>query len=123
MNILNLHLVSFPFITAVQHERGPRNSTIRKQMAMYLKESAAVTEAAAHPLIAGYPHHVPLLSPMIGAEPFTPILISASDTPVTGAAMTPPFPCYPTPKVSLILFGKKSIGVTRPDRPGREKDG
>ncbi|XP_072018828.1 nuclear receptor subfamily 2 group E member 1-like [Amphiura filiformis] len=82
---------------AVQHERGPRNSTIRKQMAMYLKESAAVTEAAAHPLIAGYPHHIPLLSPMIGAEPFTPILISASETPVSGA-MTSPFPCYPTPK-------------------------
>ena len=25
--------------SAVQHERGPRNSTIRKQMAMLLKES------------------------------------------------------------------------------------
>jgi hypothetical protein len=27
------------FYSAVQHERGPRNSTIRKQMAMLLKES------------------------------------------------------------------------------------
>lgn len=25
-------------VTAVQHERGPRNSTLRRQMALYLKE-------------------------------------------------------------------------------------
>ena len=70
-------------------------------MAMYLKESAAVTEAAAHPLIAGYPHHVPMLSPMIGAEPFTPVLVTSSESP-TGALS--PFPCYPTPKVSETYY-------------------
>ena len=38
---------------AVQHERGPRNSTIRRQVAQYLKESAASlsspTALLAHP--------------------------------------------------------------------------
>ena len=30
----------FVLVVAVQHERGPRNSTIRRQMALYLKEAA-----------------------------------------------------------------------------------
>ncbi|XP_077486247.1 nuclear receptor subfamily 2 group E member tailless [Amblyomma americanum] len=57
---------------AVQHERGPRNSTLRRQVALYLKEgglrpaglvppgpSAALTPGgAAGVLGAGYPHEV-----------------------------------------------------------------
>lgn len=45
---------------AVQHERGPRNSTIRRQVALYLKESAAVAAAMNHPVIHGIPPHLSL---------------------------------------------------------------
>lgn len=30
---------------AVQHERGPRNSTIRRQVAMYLRETSELASA------------------------------------------------------------------------------
>lgn len=32
-------------IVAVQHERGPRNSTIRRQVAMYLRETTELASA------------------------------------------------------------------------------
>ena len=35
------------FLAAVQHERGPRNSTLRRQVAMYLKESSDIQTMAA----------------------------------------------------------------------------
>ena len=38
------------FISAVQHERGPRNSTIRRQVAMYLKETNEMSAAARVPV-------------------------------------------------------------------------
>ncbi|ESO85739.1 hypothetical protein LOTGIDRAFT_130367, partial [Lottia gigantea] len=43
---------------AVQHERGPRNSTIRRQVAMYLKETSEMGG-----LIASHPFRNPLLPP------------------------------------------------------------
>ena len=42
---------------AVQHERGPRNSTIRRQVAQYLKESAASLSSPS--VLLGHPPNVP----------------------------------------------------------------
>lgn len=58
---------------AVQHERGPRNSTIRRQVALYLKESSgpSFTHIPPHlrPLEAHLNHHHPLFaSPFNGSS-------------------------------------------------------
>jgi hypothetical protein len=42
---------------AVQHERGPRNSTIRRQVAQYLKESAASLSSPTV-LLTGHPPNI-----------------------------------------------------------------
>jgi hypothetical protein len=47
---------------AVQHERGPRNSTIRRQVALYLKESAAAAAVVSmannnNTSMLHHPHH------------------------------------------------------------------
>ncbi|KAL8566972.1 hypothetical protein ACOMHN_059772 [Nucella lapillus] len=47
---------------AVQHERGPRNSTIRRQVAMYLKETSELgTVLAPHPFRSPFLPHVAYL--------------------------------------------------------------
>lgn len=52
-------------VVAVQHERGPRNSTIRRQVAMYLRETTELASAISasqpfsHPLRHGPPHLPP----------------------------------------------------------------
>lgn len=46
-------------ITAVQHERGPRNSTIRRQVAMYLRESSELASA----ITSSAPFRPPVLPP------------------------------------------------------------
>lgn len=63
-----------PFVLAVQHERGPRNSTIRRQMALLLKESSDLITAyhhhqhyRPHPLPANFHHPLDLRRPMIEA--------------------------------------------------------
>ncbi|CAD5120217.1 DgyrCDS8787 [Dimorphilus gyrociliatus] len=53
---------------AVQHERGPRNSTIRRQMALYVKEKAEATTR--------------VLPPSAPAPPI-PTLSAASPVPIT----------------------------------------
>ena len=47
------------FFSAVQHERGPRNSTIRRQMALLLKESSDLISAYHHHQHQFRPHPVP----------------------------------------------------------------
>lgn len=48
--------------TAVQHERGPRNSTIRRQMALYLKEANEISASmAAHAAVVSHPFRPPYL--------------------------------------------------------------
>ncbi|KAJ8027153.1 Nuclear receptor subfamily 2 group E member 1 [Holothuria leucospilota] len=96
---------------AVQHERGPRNSTIKKQMALYLKESAAAAAAAAvaNSELAGnfggaYPHHGALyhsLIPVSAAECYPHVMLN----PETAASYSllhfpspTSVPCMPTPK-------------------------
>ena len=65
------------FTLAVQHERGPRNSTIRRQMALLLKESSDLITAyhhqhyRHHPMPSNFHHPLDLRRPMI--EPTGPI--------------------------------------------------
>ena len=44
-------------VSAVQHERGPRNSTIRRQMAMYLKENSEMSSLGSPSPFR--PHYLP----------------------------------------------------------------
>ncbi|XP_041463679.1 LOW QUALITY PROTEIN: nuclear receptor subfamily 2 group E member 1-like [Lytechinus variegatus] len=86
---------------AVQHERGPRNSTIKKQMALYLKETAAAAAAAAAGDLP--PPHLPngylpgpaFFHPFLSVEPYPSIIVSPADYP-TFSPQAIPF--YPTPK-------------------------
>ncbi|XP_074642537.1 nuclear receptor subfamily 2 group E member 1-like [Tubulanus polymorphus] len=89
---------------AVQHERGPRNSTIRRQVAMYLKEQ---TELSSMMSVANTPFRSPYfpsttlmglerLQPPV-SEPSSP-LIGTVPSPVISAAPPPPSICQPTPK-------------------------
>ncbi|XP_071487114.1 nuclear receptor subfamily 2 group E member 1-like [Diadema antillarum] len=85
----------------VQHERGPRNSTIKKQMALYLKESAAAAAAAAAgdlppPILpGGYLSGPALFHPLLSMEPYPSIIVNSGDY----FPLPPPaLPCYPTPK-------------------------
>ncbi|RWS09771.1 nuclear receptor subfamily 2 group E member 1-like protein [Dinothrombium tinctorium] len=87
---------------AVQHERGPRNSTIRRQVALYLKESRAPiaplhlspqqanTMSQALPTSTGATHQL---------SPALPLNLSFPCT--AGPSMPPQMPsiCFPTPKV------------------------
>ncbi len=62
-----------PFLfSAVQHERGPRNSTIRRQVAMYLKETSELSAAMIPPQFR---------------PPFFPGMIAPEGSPIP--AMTP----------------------------------
>ncbi|KAL3882553.1 hypothetical protein ACJMK2_028888 [Sinanodonta woodiana] len=81
---------------AVQHERGPRNSTIRRQVAMYLKETNELNS-----VYVPSPFQAPYMSGFYTFERLSDgITVSAIDPP------TPPIPvntspgiiCQPTPK-------------------------
>ena len=55
---------------AVQHERGPRNSTLRKHMALYLRDAhiSPSSELVGHPISPGYsPHSPAYFHPFFGA--------------------------------------------------------
>ena len=60
--LVNNHFIACApnFFTAVQHERGPRNSTIRRQVAMYLRET---TELASAISASAAPFRPPVLPP------------------------------------------------------------
>ncbi|XP_013068647.2 nuclear receptor subfamily 2 group E member 1-like [Biomphalaria glabrata] len=74
---------------AVQHERGPRNSTIRRQVAMYLKESS---------------EYGGVLNAGSFRSPFFPSLITyeAVGDGVTVSAVEPP-PTIATPPAGLLM--------------------
>ncbi|XP_071955027.1 nuclear receptor subfamily 2 group E member 1-like [Antedon mediterranea] len=77
---------------AVQHERGPRNSTIRKQMALYFKEAAA----GETPQVYGQTS--PYLGTMLGEEAYRGIAVAVDYPPVTPIVI-----CQPTPKPSYPI--------------------
>ncbi|XP_022832214.1 nuclear receptor subfamily 2 group E member 1 [Spodoptera litura] len=91
---------------AVQHERGPRNSTIRRQMALFLKDPPPGTEvpvAGPPPLNLALPKHnlvppppLPLYNPYnyppmgIFNSPITPMLAMPPSPPILNPAMFRP---------------------------------
>lgn len=94
------------FISAVQHERGPRNSTIRRQVAMYLKESSEYNAMMMHSA-----YRPPYLPGCLGIEPIPEHIVaySPSEPP---SPVTPGSICQPTPKVNMIktyYFVMKSL--------------
>lgn len=88
---------TFPFLqTAVQHERGPRNSTIRRQVAMYLKETSELNS-----VLAPHPFRSPFLPAYMGYE-------HLSDG-VTVTALEPGTP--PAPVTTVAATTAMSSGI------------
>ena len=91
-------------VLAVQHERGPRNSTIRRQVAMYLKESTEF--AGTGTLVPGGG-----MLPFAARPPFLPpglITATPEGVPVISTAALEHLPAplqgvllQPTPKVRI----------------------
>ncbi|KAF9791487.1 hypothetical protein SFRURICE_010961 [Spodoptera frugiperda] len=78
---------------AVQHERGPRNSTIRRQMALFLKDSPPGSEA---PLPGPPPLNLALPKHNMVAPPPLP-LYNPYNYPPMGIFNTPMTPMLPMP--------------------------
>lgn len=84
--LFSLFILALFVYLAVQHERGPRNSTIRRQMALLLKESSDLITAyhhqhyRHHPMPSNFHHPLDLRRTIVE----TPVQIGV--TPVT----TPP---------------------------------
>lgn len=118
---------------AVQHERGPRNSTIRRQVAQYLKESAAslsstsvllghpanVSPTRVPPLLNHLPRPQPIIpqaTPMIQANQTTPwssLFPSSSFSPFayhSSLASINPFLFFSLPEISRSLLRSSSYG-------------
>ncbi|KAH3724370.1 hypothetical protein DPMN_050186, partial [Dreissena polymorpha] len=97
---------------AVQHERGPRNSTIRRQVAMYLKETSELSSLwgagpIPSPYMPGFYTFERLNdgitvsavdSPSASLSPMTSPLVSPLASPLTPTAVSPGIICQPTPK-------------------------
>ncbi|XP_013417773.1 nuclear receptor subfamily 2 group E member 1 [Lingula anatina] len=87
---------------AVQHERGPRNSTIRRQVAMYLKEQSELGMLASNPFRPPYINAVMGLSP--SEMPVEGISISTGSSPFEAShpgllpSLTSRMICHPIPK-------------------------
>ena len=123
--------IIFP-IAAVQHERGPRNSTIRRQMALYIKEAADYSASmglhhggSAFPCGAGplvTPLGVSLSSPFypggvpIAAAPLAPPPVTTSPLPGSASPLDQRIPpthspvlIHPKPKVRAVFIREKNI--------------
>lgn len=86
---------------AVQHERGPRNSTLRKQMAMFINKDAAIRH---HEAFFMAPNMVPSMVPNLGLDltlpritnpfltppPYLPNFSSSNSSPPSTVTSTPP---------------------------------
>ncbi|XP_050390272.1 nuclear receptor subfamily 2 group E member 1 [Patella vulgata] len=93
---------------AVQHERGPRNSTIRRQVAMYLKETSEMGG-----IIAPHPFRSPFLpAAYVGYEQTINdgITVSAVDpAPVSPGMIMQPVPKYPHEMMQAYLNNPEAI--------------
>lgn len=95
----------FTSLTAVQHERGPRNSTIRRQMALLLKDPNPPSDMRppAPPIDLVLPKHSLLPQPIPLYNPYTFPSLSLINPPVLSI---PPPP--PSLMVNPILYGATS---------------
>lgn len=81
---------------AVQHERGPRNSTLRKQMAMFINKDAAIRHHEA--FFMAPPSMIPTLgldltiprNPFLTPPPYLPNFSSSNSSPPSTVTSTPP---------------------------------
>ncbi|CAG2168794.1 unnamed protein product, partial [Oppiella nova] len=101
---------------AVQHERGPRNSTIRRQVALYLKDTSVIDRLSlsssfmSSPIPAPPSAHLPLPPTSSGIRPPTSAQMSlpASLTTVprlidsNSLTLRPTAVCHPTPKYPFL---------------------
>lgn len=120
--------------TAVQHERGPRNSTLRRQMSLYFKESSITSESPP-------PHPPPPSSspppppPIQPPSSVTSTVISHSSSPLSlhlpSVAVSSPlsfpfsFPPFPPPldlKLGSPRFPSLPIGRTTLELPPPHPD-
>ncbi|XP_076445529.1 nuclear receptor subfamily 2 group E member 1-like [Babylonia areolata] len=96
---------------AVQHERGPRNSTIRRQVAMYLKETSELGGAILAPH-----HHHPFRSPFLPPAAYLPaafehVVSSEALTAATVSAVesgTPPS----TPSAAAAVVAAAAVATS-----------
>lgn len=95
--------LNFLIFLAVQHERGPRNSTIRRQMELYMKE--AVSQGLPGTPLLPPPHlRSPFFNTLVTTDPSLDVATSMAMTmmerapPVSSAHS---FICQPMPKVGL----------------------
>lgn len=88
-----------PYFPAVQHERGPRTSTIRKQVALYFRGHKEVNGSSAHFPGSSLPGP-PFFTTVTQLEPHNLEMSAAATTPerqaIVGLAQ-------PTPKVYALL--------------------
>lgn len=85
---------------AVQHERGPRNSTLRKQMAMFITKDAAIRHHEAFfmapPAMIQHPNMgidltVPrIINPFLTPPPYMPNFSSSNSSPPSTVTSSPP---------------------------------
>lgn len=89
---------------AVQHERGPRNSTLRKQMAMFINKDAAIRHHEA--FFMAPPQMIPNLgldlttvpritNPFLTPPPYLPNFSSSNSSPPSTVTSTPPLQTTP----------------------------
>lgn len=101
---------------AVQHERGPRNSTLRKQMAMFINKDAAIRHHEA--FFMAPPQMIPNLgldlsvpritNPFLTPPPYLPNFSSSNSSPPSTVTSTPP------PQTTPIQSPQHSIPQTHP---------
>ena len=105
---------------AVQHERGPRNSTLRRQMSMYFRESPPPTITAQPPAFLAPPPITSAQPTLIASPPsITPPLYTAP-RPSPPFSVTPPMPpMMATPlsyhlHMSLMQEARRHHGLLMP---------
>lgn len=98
---------------AVQHERGPRNSTIRRQVALYLKDTSVSMDRLSLPATLLPPPLPPMAHSTVRNLTSTGITLPTSLSTVSDLTSFPLRPmavCHPTPKVSFYsIFNYISI--------------
>lgn len=83
----------------MQHERGPRNSTLRRQMALYFKENSLAVGAPSNPTT--FPVMRPLTDLHFSPQPPPPFPLFPS---AIMSTMRPMFPLMPSPLAPSMRF-------------------
>lgn len=93
--------------SAVQHERGPRNSTLRRQMALYFKENSLSVGAPSNPT-AFPPVMRPLTDLHFSPQPAPPFPLFP---PALMSTMRPMFPMMASPLAPSVRFDMPPVST------------